>query len=52
MKVEFYICPIFTNTEYKKVFEFDDDTPDEDIEDALEDWKNEKIDYGWRIVND
>lgn len=52
MKVEFYMYTGFSNTEYKNVFEFDDDTSDEDIEASLEDWKNDRIDYGWRIVND
>lgn len=37
MKVEFYIYAGFSNAKYKNVFEFDDDTPDEDIDASLED---------------
>lgn len=48
MKVRFEIC----ENKRSEVFEFDDWTSDENIDEYFEDWLNDKIDAGWEKVKE
>lgn len=41
----------FPGTAHEDIIEFDDDASEEEIEEAYRDWKNDRIDGYWEIIN-
>lgn len=46
-KVHFHIGTGYTGAQHDEVMEFDDSATDEDIEEAYQDWKENKLDCQW-----
>lgn len=46
-KVKFYLGTGFSGCDHEEIFEYEDDTPDDVIDEDFEDWKNGKLDAQW-----
>lgn len=50
-KIKFTISIGLVGCRREDTFEFDDDTVDEEIQEAYEDWRLEQLDGGWEEVD-
>jgi hypothetical protein len=46
-KIRFYLGIGISNAAQEEVVEFEDDTTDDEIEDAFQEWKSNYIDANW-----
>lgn len=46
-KVKFYLGTGFAGCSHEEIMEYEDDTPNEVIEEDFELWKNNKLDAQW-----
>lgn len=46
-KVKFYIDTGFVGCDIEEIMEYEDDVTEEEIEEDLECWKDERINYGY-----
>lgn len=46
-RVKFYLGTGFTGCNHEEVYRYEDDVPDEVIDEDFEDWKNGKLDAQW-----
>lgn len=50
-RIKFHLNTGFPGVEHEEVIEFDDDASEEEIEETYQDWKNDRIDGYWEIIN-
>lgn len=50
-KVKFSVSIGLVGCRREDIFEFDDDTTDEEIQKAYEDWQLEQLDGGWEDLD-
>ena len=51
-KVKFYLGTGFAGCSHEEIMEYEDDTPDEVIDEDFEEWKNNKLDANWWKIRD
>jgi hypothetical protein len=52
IKVHVYVSLGWANADRSAILEFDDGTPDSEIEEACKEWKDEKVEWSWSCVTD
>lgn len=52
MFVKFTVSIGFVGARHTELFEFDDDTPEEEIEEMYLDWRNNYLDGGWYVLEE
>lgn len=51
-RVKFTLSIGYPGADHEEIVEFDDDTTDEQIEEAYEDWRNNYLDGSWWEVDE
>ena len=51
-KVQFYLGIGYPGADHKEIVEFEDNVTDEEIDEYLNEWASNYIDYGWNILDD
>lgn len=51
-KVQFYLGVGIAGAAYEEIVEFDDGTPDEEIQECFVDWRDNFLDASWWNVRD